>query len=1037
MRLFLLPASTTGMENMDSKKILQKIFPAAEDEAQHLDKYLTRAYQKQIKSYRRLLEIFIQALEQKEEDQDYYLALWEKLSEHFKKIIQWIDSFNHSLEYFTEDNLQAAWGKRFTAILTENPTEIKFNIPDDFWIRKAEDTFFISSGKRVKLFLIRCEYYGIHTLNKILKLLNLSPLKQTPPSCKFQLHNFMITYLDLPVRYFYLQEWQRFLKKTASHLFQLHQACEKLENDFLILNNFESICNDWDATQKISETRHLRDHLKLIRTLERETKEFKAGLKDRFAEKSAEIGQEFKRNWELAGTFALPNRNFNQKKVFKLRNELGRQLAKIKHSWSIHFEGERKEWLKDLELSIFQLRSATLCRDTLRMIRKKVNEKIIPAVMEADRSIADSLEKIKTTDSDAKTELKRAILAESHTLLRRLRQEELPRIMDAVLHANIEQAFKGYVVQIQNSLELLTDKHIIFRYRDLENLPPQSKTDEVQLKELAREEIIPQLLKKHQDFSENINQRIKLISRAISEIDQIVEFNLEAALNFLQKDQETGTVENAHKIVVEGLERTQGQIKELMGKFIQIQDRIQDSLPEMTLNMENKIQELQNSEKVFELKIRLARVKARQEFRQFWKKIWNRFKSAIYSLIPFIISSLKKIRGGYFRFRKITGLTPTAVNIDEKLSQYLTETTKRIAQLPYIYQRLFRLEPLTDSRFFTGREKEMALMKDDFSNWREGRNTAMIVVGERGSGKTTLLNFAEAEIYKGLPIIKVELKKTISQEADLLDFLKATFNEPAAETFDDLEKKLINQESRKICIFENLHDLYLRTVEGFDALERFLLFVSKTQQKIYWIVTCASYGWQYLDKVLETSKYFQRILVLGTQTKDEIAEIILKRHRVSGYNCVYEIPEEFKNQRKFSKITSDKGRQAYLEDQMFEQLAELSTGNTRVAILFWLTAIRNITKEQLVLSPKIEFNHTFLYQLSAKELFTLAALIQHEILDPQEHALIFHQDINDSLLVMNRMLNKGFLQKSEVGYFVHPFLYRPAVKALKSKNILH
>jgi hypothetical protein len=136
-------------------------------------------------------------------------------------------------------------------------------------------------------------------------------------------------------------------------------------------------------------------------------------------------------------------------------------------------------------------------------------------------------------------------------------------------------------------------------------------------------------------------------------------------------------------------------------------------------------------------------------------------------------------------------------------------------------------------------------------------------------------------------------------------------------------------------------------------------------------------------------------------------------------------------------MTSDEKRQEYLEDMLFGKLTELSAGNIRVAMLFWLMAITDFTKDRLVISPKIEFEYAFIYQLPSEELFTLAALIQHETLDAQQHSLIFHQDLKDSLLILNRMFNRGLLQKNQTGYFIHPFLYLPVVKALKSKNMLH
>ena len=72
-----------------------------------------------------------------------------------------------------------------------------------------------------------------------------------------------------------------------------------------------------------------------------------------------------------------------------------------------------------------------------------------------------------------------------------------------------------------------------------------------------------------------------------------------------------------------------------------------------------------------------------------------------------------------------------------------------------------------------------------------------------------------------------------------------------------------------------------------------------------------------------------------------------------------------------------------------------------------------------------------------EELFTLGAILQHEMLNAEAHARVFHQDVEQSVLLLNNLANKGILIEKPVGYFIHPFLYRPVVLVLKSKNIIH
>jgi hypothetical protein len=176
---------------------------------------------------------------------------------------------------------------------------------------------------------------------------------------------------------------------------------------------------------------------------------------------------------------------------------------------------------------------------------------------------------------------------------------------------------------------------------------------------------------------------------------------------------------------------------------------------------------------------------------------------------------------------------------------------------------------------------------------------------------------------------------------------------------------------------------------------------------------------------------------LEALTKEEIEAIVMKRHRVSGYQLEFETPAAVTESRKFKKLTSEEERQEYLRQLMFEQLNEFASGNVTIAMLFWLRAIKQASKEKLVLSPLIEFDHAFLYQLSADELFTLGALLHHETLTAEQHALVFHQDVQQSALLLNRLQSKGILVTTANGYVIHPLLYRSMVRVLQTRNILH
>ena len=323
-----------------------------------------------------------------------------------------------------------------------------------------------------------------------------------------------------------------------------------------------------------------------------------------------------------------------------------------------------------------------------------------------------------------------------------------------------------------------------------------------------------------------------------------------------------------------------------------------------------------------------------------------------------------------------------------------------------------------------------------------GAETLMETVEPR-MPNTTLLNFAEKQFYQEYSVIKINLLdgETIYTEDELFYYLKAALDETdlkqTVETISDLEDTIDQLADQKIFIVENLQQLFVRTTFGFDALERFLLFISRTHKKIHWILTCTIYSWEYFAKVINIDQYVQQKIVLDSLPKKDLENIILTRHKANGYQLFFKVTDKISTSRRFKKLSSDQERQSSLQNTYFEQLTELAAGNLTVAILFWLRSYEEFSQDKMTLPATINFDPSFLYKLSAEELFTLAALLQHDILNEEHHALIFHQDMQQSLLLLNRMANKGFLVHKSNGYQIHPFLYRGIVRVLKSSNIIH
>ncbi|MDH4070867.1 MAG: ATP-binding protein, partial [Ignavibacteria bacterium] len=371
------------------------------------------------------------------------------------------------------------------------------------------------------------------------------------------------------------------------------------------------------------------------------------------------------------------------------------------------------------------------------------------------------------------------------------------------------------------------------------------------------------------------------------------------------------------------------------------------------------------------------------------------------------------------------------------LSRWLNTVRVRINALPFPYRRLFRIEPLEDRSFFGGRFEDLEAVEEDFRSWRETSVGAMALVGEKGSGKTTILQCATKEVYQSLPVHRINLAgRSVYAEQDLLNILLETLGGAQGESFDDLEQRLANLPHPMVVLIEDIQNLFMRKVGGFSALERLLLLISTTSHSVYWVVTSTRYTWRYFEKVLTIPRFFRREIHLAGIAHEEIENIIMSRHRISGYDLRFQPPPSIEQSKKYQQMETEEEKQAYLMEDCLDRINEVASGNITLAMLCWLSACIEVKDDTVFVSFTPPDSNT-LNQFPATDLFALAAVLQHETLSAAEHAEIFHQDLQESLLLIRRLVAKGLLIEQGNLFRINPLLYRSAVRTLTSKNIIH
>jgi hypothetical protein len=561
------------------------------------------------------------------------------------------------------------------------------------------------------------------------------------------------------------------------------------------------------------------------------------------------------------------------------------------------------------------------------------------------------------------------------------------------------------------------------------------KIEDISLKKIIEKEYLPIFSSNFLSLSEDAESFLNTHFRTLNEIGQIIEFNIETALEILDDENDESGDSEARQIVSEGLERANNILAKASSEIANAPVQWSALILEMFVKLNGGIDELLENNNILNLQIREARAEAATKFRKYQKVVTDHVKLYLRFIWDWLSYGLTGAKSGYKQINRLTGKS-TLPELERALMDQLFTTRNKIEKLPYVYQRLYRFEALNDNVLFGGRDQEVEIIKKNYNLWKSENFANTAVIGEKGSGRTSLLNLAAKSIGTSKPLFRININKNIDRESELLSLIAENFKLDTSSSIEELVPEINKLESGVICIVEDLHFLFLRTIDGIDLVEKFLLLISQTQSKVFWIVSIGSYSWSFLDRLISIDRYFHHLIFLSQLEVDQIREIILKRHRISGYGLEFLPDESLANDRRFKKIRDFEAQQEFLDKAFFKELHQITKGNISVAFLLWQLSVEEFRKDKVLIRSNMILETSFLNDLPEDELFTLEALLEHEILTIEEHSLIFRETEEYSSQLLNRMRNKGLLVETTTGYQLHYMLYKPVVKTMKSKNIL-
>ena len=744
---------------------------------------------------------------------------------------------------------------------------------------------------------------------------------------------------------------------------------------------------------------------------------------------------------EKSGSAELSASLFDDKAVSKKRIRYAIELTDYEAEWGKYIRSQFADFKIQLELGTYGISVSEVHKNILDLTHTFFRdfcylplEGAVSYVKEVKKRLEESrrgdvLSKKKTKEIQEEV---RTDFAEE--ILKNIRNTELQEEM-------VSQIGKE-VSRLQFKTGIFTESITLPKERRIENLVPYAVFDTIRWRVLATRFFKENAVRELDPGESGMEQFIGSIRNEIEEALRIVDVNLSAALESADVIDDAAD-ESPVDIAMTGLERAgkllEDTIKKAREKQNSYEENVHEKLPAALHKLSGFM--LKRAYGEFELQDKAYQVKERAvnwqiRFLDSWSAVTNKLKITQ----RFLKKKTAAVRGAIALYLGFSGEESVSLHHKRSLSEELSkEPADR--DLPFVYRNIFKSDFTIDERFYVVPLQGDQLYRNSFDAWLHTKTSVsnVLFVGEKGSGKSTANSFFLNKYTADQPVVSVFLDHTIYDVPSLLKILCGAFGFKPVDSVEEFTEKIKRRKQKKTILhFENLQNLFVRNIHGFEALEAFWLILSLTAKELFWTVTISRYGWNFIKKISGADQYFSHIIEVDTLNKDKIKQAILARHRATGYDLHFvENATPLKTSTFRKRETNPLKRQEALDDLFFEKLSKLAEGNLSIAIMFWLQSIKKIENNTFYISP-IEITDVDKLEVPSREvLFTLASLVIHDRLSPAEMAMSLHQPVVQSRLMLTRLKSKGIIVESEDCYSLNHLVYRQVIRLLKRRNIIH
>lgn len=883
-----------------------------------------------------------------------------------------------------------------------------------------EDKRWLRLKKRLSNIGISIRLSGIKATNHARKVIKVTPVE----SCRIRKIPFRDMALHFMINHYatrLLEQYNSLMKIRSGSLLQMWQVSNKMDEIFLTFLQGDT------GKNKIEELQ-----TEFIRNPEEVQNQLLETYRDKIHQVTVETFSQLEEAYHKVNKVDLPAKTFKPEIIEKRKKKVEPVIAQTIHRWKNAHFALLDDWTVDVEITL--LYYSVFNEYALLKIRidEYITNQLTPSFNLIGNFIGQSRELIRQSGTSQK-KTREAISGERNRVVHELVDTTLSQVIEK-LTGCFSDDISHFRAQTLAFVDHVSDKRAIVRNKKYDRPIKDSEINWISPRELLNFEALAHLSEGLENVEAKIEKNLDQARLNLLTLGTVFDFNLESALMLL--DQKQRTPKDAIHVAQEGLNRAMSHLETVRSKISAIQNTLSDDVKRAVNKFDGEIQKLKNSDNIYELQLKIARIRAIEKSKHVRKESIRQIKQ----ILPVIgrktrnLDSFIRLKVNEYSIR--FGFITVKKFVTFELTEFITQTQEAVSKLPFVYQRLYQLNPTDEERFFVNRLNELSQLRQALDNWKKERFITTAIIGEKGSGGTSLINYFLRDIDDKFPVIKCNISEKIYTPEKYLSFFSQLLGQPAFGSNQEVIEYLKESGGTKIIVLENLQHFFLKQIGGFDCMNMFFDLMTNTIKNVLWIGTFTGHSWNFLDKTIQVSNFFTDEIFIEPMNKGTIEEIIFKRNRLSGYQIIFEPNANNLQDKDFQKM-DDESKQLFLRRQYFANLRRVSGGNISLAQLYWLRSTLSVTEQNITIEAITDKDFTFVKGLTDPDLFVLQTLLLHDGLNLEDFASVMNKNINLCRILMIPMFEKGILIRPRTKYTINPLIYKPVTDYLASRNFIH